>query len=260
MISQYEQREASITASWLSPTTGSYPTRFHRDAEVVYVVEGEVELTVDGKQYLVGPGDVSVVFPNISHATPRQNARKYMLLVNPALLPALTQTLTHKKPKCPVLQVTPVMAALFARCAELHAQGSQKHRDVLVAHAGSILSEVLLTLELEERGTDSSLVQQLVEYILENYDDNISLEQVAQALGYSKFHISRVIQDTFKCNFRSLVNNYRISMAEDLLRSSSMTVSEIAYACGFQNQSSFNRVFLKHCGTTPKDYRKGGPQ
>jgi len=258
MITKYEQRDVSVHASRQHATV-SYPARFHRDAELVYVVEGQVELTVDGKLYVLTAGDAAVVFPNITHATVRQDATKYLLMVDPLLLPSLTQTLTHKKPRCPVVKVTPVITALFGRCAGLSAQSAPKATDALICHTGSILSELLLTMELEERSTDSNLVQRLAEYIPEHYADSISLEQVAQGLGYSKFHISRVIRDTFGCNFRALVNNYRISTAEDLLRSSAMSISEIAYACGFQNQSSFNRVFLQSCGMTPKDYRKGGP-
>ena len=258
MITKYENRDISVYASRHHAVV-SYPARFHRDAELVYVQEGQVELTVEGNLYVLTAGDVAVVFPNIIHATVRQDATKYLLIVNPLFLPSLTQILTHRKPTCPVVKVTPVTAALFHRCAELSKQNTQKATDALVCHAGSILSELLLTLELEERGTDSSLVQRLVEYILEHYADSISLEQVAQELGYSKYHISRAIRDTFGCNFRALVNNYRISMAEDLLRSSAMSVSEIAYACGFQNQSSFNRVFLQSCGMTPKSFRNSEP-
>lgn len=258
MITKYENRDISVYASRHHATV-SYPARFHRDAELVYVQKGRVELTVEGKLYVLTAGDVAVVFPNIIHATIRQDSTKYLLIVNPLLLPSLTQALTHKKPSYPVVKVTPVTAALFQRCAELYKENTQKATDALICHAGSILSELLLTMELEERGMDSSLVQRLVEYILENYDDSISLEQVSQSLGYSKYHISRVLRDTFGCNFRALVNNYRISMAEDLLRNSSMSVSEIAYACGFQNQSSFNRVFLKSCGMTPKSFRNSEP-
>ena len=94
-----------------------------------------------------------------------------------------------------------------------------------------------------------------VEQIMENYAEELTLEELARRLGYSKFHLSRVVSDTFHCNFRTLLNSYRISAAEELLRSTRKTVLDIAYATGFQNQSSFNRVFLKITGMTPNQFR-----
>ena len=146
------------------------------------------------------------------------------------------------------------MEHLFRRCAQLYAE--QKDRTTLLCHVNSILSEVLQAMTLQMRSSDPDLVQRIVEFVWERYTEDISLEQLAEALGYSKFHISRCINDTFGCNFRTLVNNYRINAAEEMLLHSDKSITSIAYACGFRNQSSFNRAFLKYCGSQPAQYRK----
>ena len=122
---------------------------------------------------------------------------------------------------------------------------------------GGSLARQLCTLGAEVLAMDvhNDLVQQLVMYLLDNYTKEITLDDVARDLSYNKYYISHIIADTFKCNFRALVNSYRISMAQNILLSTTKTISEIAYECGFKNQSSFNRIFLKHCGITPRDFR-----
>lgn len=92
-------------------------------------------------------------------------------------------------------------------------------------------------------------------HLLNHYTEELTLESVSETLGYSKYHVSHAIADAFRCNFRTLLNAYRITTAQAQLLSTDKTVSQIAAACGFQNQSSFNRIFLKHCGMTPSDFR-----
>ena len=98
-------------------------------------------------------------------------------------------------------------------------------------------------------------IHRLVMHLLNLYTEELTLESVSEALGYSKHHVSHAIADAFRCNFRTLVNSHRINSAQTQLLSTEKSVSQIAYACGFQNQSSFNRIFLKHCGITPSSFR-----
>ena len=103
---------------------------------------------------------------------------------------------------------------------------------------------------------DGTLLQQLQFYILQNYTRQITLDDVAQALGYSKFYISRIITNLFGCNFRTLINSYRISLAQNLLVTTNKTIGQIALSCGFKSQSAFNRIFLQQTDITPNQYRK----
>ena len=119
-----------------------------------------------------------------------------------------------------------------------------------------MLGELLGSLHLVQRSTDSNLVQQMIFYISKNYTRPISLDSIAQALGYSKYYISREIRILFGCNLRTLINSYRLSMAQNLLSSGNAPVSQIAAECGFKNQSAFNRIFLEQTGCTPSQYRR----
>ena len=138
----------------------------------------------------------------------------------------------------------------------LFKEDQQKNHDILLSYANALLCELLQQLTLQPRESDNDLVQKLVVYLLDNYTNDISLDDLADDLGYSKYYISRSICHTFGCNFRNLVNSYRIAMAQNLILSTKQHISQIAFACGFNNQSSFNRIFLAQCGMTPIAYRK----
>lgn len=250
MIKQYEERVTTLSV-YSHGADGSYPARFHKDLELVVVWEGSLDVMVDGMNYTLGAGDVCAVFPNVLHAITAQKCRKSLILVSPALVPVVA----NLKPGNPVIraeQIDPIVPALFQRCLKLF---KEDNHSLLVQHINSILGELLPLLAVGKRSASPELVHQIVEFILDHYNDHITLELLAKKIGYSKFHISRTVADTFGCNFRTLVNNYRISAAEEMLLYKEKSVAEIAGACGFQNQSTFNRVFLQHNGVTPSEYR-----
>lgn len=255
MITKYEQPQAILTVSSRYVRQG-YPPRFHRDLELVWLEEGFLEILIDNSLYRLEAGDVYVLFPNIPHNVTAQDCRKHLIMLNPALLPDFTKLFSQSKPLCPILpadKVPNIVPLLFQRCSQLHAEGAQQN--ALVSHINSILHELLPRMPQQQRSSDLGLIEHIVEYIYGNYSEDISLDKLAGFLGYSKFHISRCLNDTFGCNFRALVNNHRINAAEEMLLHTENSVLQIAYACGFQNQSSFNKAFLKYCGMTPTQYR-----
>lgn len=255
MLSQYEQLRRDIDAAAVHGSS-SYPMRFHGDVELQYVAEGFLEMTVDGKPVRVEEGELCVVFPNVLHSITAQNCRKYLLTVNPTVVSALRDILTQKRPVDPVLRkgnVPEVTAAMLGRCVDLC--GTGENPVALLAYATAVLSELIPMLSLTDRNSAAEPVQRIVEFILTNYTQDISLDQMSRALGYSKYHISHLVGSTFGCNFRTLLNNYRVHAARAMLRHTGKSIGQILYDCGFQTQSAFNRAFLRSCGMTPMQYR-----
>lgn len=258
MPSIHEYRERDMFGAWDS-TSVIYPMKFHRQVEVCLVLQGELQLTTEEQSYLLSPGDLYVVFPNVLHAVDLSHARKQLWMFSPELVPALTETLLSQKPECPVLragEVTELIKQLLQRCVKLYVRDKIANRPLLLTHSASLMQELLLKLELAPWGMERGMIQQLTGFLMKHYRDDITLEQAAKELGYSKFYISHAILERFGCNFRTLVNRYRISAAQEALQSSDRSVGEICYNCGFMNLSTFNRAFLKICGMTPTQYRQ----
>ncbi|MBR0466044.1 MAG: helix-turn-helix domain-containing protein [Clostridia bacterium] len=247
--------------------TKEYPSRFHKQIEIFYIKTGSLVVTIDNEDYNLKSGDIYVVFPNVIHSIKSvDNATGLLVLADNDLFPSFHEVLSRFRPSCPVLrqgEFPNLVYDMLNRANSIKKTAFSTNCNVLTSYISVVLGELINNMELVERSTDNNFVQQLIVYLLENYTREISLEEVAKELNYNKYYISHIISETFKCNFRTLVNSYRVSMAQNLLVSTGKSISEIAYECGFKNQSSFNRIFLKHSGVIPSEFRhnaKGVPE
>jgi len=113
----------------------------------------------------------------------------------------------------------------------------------------------LVALEHMERGAGDAAVR-ILAYCAEHFSENITLHQVSEALYISQSHGSKIFARKFKYGFREYINRLRIDKAKKLLEDPEQKILDVMYVCGFQNQSSFNRIFRRLCGVSPRDYRQ----
>ena len=93
------------------------------------------------------------------------------------------------------------------------------------------------------------------EYIAEHYTENISLTDVAEAVGISGGYLSTMFAQYEKCGFVDYLNKVRIEMACCYLEQKNLKNYEIAYKTGFRDEKYFSKVFKKITGMTPREYR-----
>ncbi|MBW6491734.1 MAG: AraC family transcriptional regulator [Lentimicrobium sp.] len=90
-------------------------------------------------------------------------------------------------------------------------------------------------------------------------DADLTLPQLAGMLEMPAHHLSRVINEKFKVNFFDFVNRYRVEEVKSKIdnpRFDNLSLLGIAFDCGFNTKSAFNRVFKKITGQTPTKYKK----
>ncbi|MFC5683893.1 AraC family transcriptional regulator [Flavobacterium sp. MAHUQ-51] len=93
------------------------------------------------------------------------------------------------------------------------------------------------------------------QYIKDNYKKEVSLDEVAKIANLTPTSFCRMFKTKTKKNFVEYLNEIRISNACKHLIESDMSVSEIAYECGYKTVSNFNKLFKKNTGNTPKEYK-----
>jgi AraC-like DNA-binding protein len=87
-------------------------------------------------------------------------------------------------------------------------------------------------------------------------DESLSLQTMSRMLGTTPHILSRIINEGLGTNFRGYLNAYRVKEAGLLLKKHpQMSVLEVALASGFNSKSSFNSIFSKSTGLTPRDFR-----
>lgn len=104
---------------------------------------------------------------------------------------------------------------------------------------------------------DSRRVRTIMEYLNSNYHRPVRLSEMAALVNMSEPSFSRFIKRRTGYNFIDCLNNIRISAASRrLIDEPANTIAEIAFKCGFNNLSNFNRIFKKYKGYTPHDFRE----
>ena len=107
------------------------------------------------------------------------------------------------------------------------------------------------------QSSDSTLphsrrINKIVQFVEKNYHHKISLEDVGELVGMSASSVSRFFKQRTRHNFWDYLNGFRIDRAAQMMIETEHTISEISYACGFNNISNFNRVFRERIGTRPR--------
>ncbi len=113
---------------------------------------------------------------------------------------------------------------------------------------------------LDSLSTDSALVREQLEKEKAYLDDNVTLDEFATSLGFSKKHVSEIVNQSFGITFKELINRYRIEEAKRIMKdeiNSDPKINQIGMRSGFNNKVSFYRTFKKHTGKSPSEYLNG---
>ena len=124
----------------------------------------------------------------------------------------------------------------------------------------SFVYHILLTLfeKLKEnKGGGNQLVNSIREYIDDNYTSNaISLDFIAGKVNKNPAYISKLFKNETGYNFSDYVAKKRVEKSKELLRDPALKVYDVAERVGYADVSNFIRVFKKHTGSNPAEYRK----
>lgn len=106
------------------------------------------------------------------------------------------------------------------------------------------------------RDKESRRVLKVKEYINEHYAEPLTLDMMAGLVGMSPSSFSRFFKQHTNRTFSTYLIDIRLGNAARALVDTSYNISEICYACGFNNLSNFNRVFRAKRGVSPREFRQ----
>lgn len=101
---------------------------------------------------------------------------------------------------------------------------------------------------------ESERINNVINYILQNYKEDIELGTIAEIANYSKAAFCRFFKQRTRKTFTQFLNEVRIAQACKLLRNTDLNISQVCFESGYNNVSNFNRQFKRITETTPKDY------
>jgi len=111
-------------------------------------------------------------------------------------------------------------------------------------------------VSIEAKAVDQQRVNLIYDHVRENFKRNISLEEIAAEAAMTVPAFCRYFKRISNKTFTHFVNEHRVVHASKLLSEGNLNITDICYACGFNNISHFNRQFKEITGKSPSEYRK----
>ena len=230
----------------------------HTSAELLYIESGEAALTTGTLEYKLFRGDFVFIMPSMLHCiTPvTDGTTVYVIDMKVELIADIVKRYSGLRPASPVLKALDVPKTLLYALSAISVE-----RDKNIAYAWANLMVNIVTSKLRfaeiHDGVTSDLSNRVLTYLSLNFREQISLDQLSEAMGVSRFHLSHLFSNKLGIGFKEYLNNLRVECAKSILRSTDVPVSEVYAASGFENQRTFNRVFRDSTGQSPRNYRMG---
>lgn len=252
------------------------PLHSHTFYEIIYCINGNIQYILDGRRFLILPGDILLIPPGKSHRPlfPKQLTSPYERIIifidadfwndlcekEPALNFSFEQC---KKRDNYLLRTNPATAnGLYAGFKNILDEIEKKRfgSEVTVP-----LSVILLMLHISRtyyyldaaspEAENDSFVDNIIYYIDTNLDKKISLELLADQFLVSKSTVSRLFKQKLDVSFYRCVIQRRLISAKNYILSG-VPIHDVWEKCGFSDYSAFYKAFKKEYGISPREFKK----
>lgn len=231
---------------------------FHKEFEIIFVIEGEVIAHADRNEIRIFSGDVFISFPNQIHFFENSVTGKYgVFIFSTDIIFGEKDLYFDNIPENNVIHLKKD-DELYKDFTELIKVKETKNKDIITVGImnycfGKLLNKITLKPRLK---TDNFTLQNIINYCTLNFASSLSLDDVAQSLHLSKYYVSYLFNNKLGIGFNDFLNSLRIKASCDFLAQTDKNMSDISQEVGFGSIRSFNRVFTRIMGVTPSEYRK----
>lgn len=255
------------------------PYHWHREIEVIFVLQGSLVLTVDDEKFSASAGDVFWVGQEALHGiTTGEGPTRYHALVFPMEFLSFemfdyTQGY-YLNPICRKERQFPVRIprgglyeGAWRELLEISALDQQRAPGYQFAIKASLLKFISLLvqsgllLQRSGRGEENEFkiknLKAILTYVQQHSGERLGLGDMARKFHLSAKYFSRYFKKNLDRSFVEYLNSYRIRRAADLLLNTDLPIGEIALSVGFENFSYFIKQFRCFYACTPSQYRKG---
>jgi AraC-like DNA-binding protein len=251
----------------------NYPMHWHNSIEILYVLKGTLTVTIGSDKYDLIEKDLEIINMDEAHniVSNDKDNRVLMFHIDPYFFEKyysdienmffFTNTTDDRA------QESNKYDALRIFLSKITCEAIQK-QDNYDEEIETILIDLLYHLinnfhylmyeneDLKEKEEQLERYHRISKYIFNNYNDNITLQDIAKKEFLSTDYLSHGIKDVTGSSFTDLLNSNRIEEALKLLLDTDKTISEISEEVGFSHTRYFNKHFKFHYKYTPLQYRK----
>ena len=246
----------------------------HNYYEFYFFLEGTVDIQIEDTRYPLQYGDVVFLPPKVMHHAiihnPGTPYRRFVFWISKAYMNYFLQQsdcygyileeaqkkhyLMHNNQ----LDANDIHAKIIALIEELHSDDYAKEEQLSLSVQQLLLSlnRKLYAQTHENIKKESSMYQNLLSYIDDNLEEDLTLDAIASHFYVSKYYVSHVFKDNTGMSVHQYILKKRLNACKNAMLSEEC-ITSFYEAYGFWDYSAFYRAFKKEYGISPKEFRNG---
>lgn len=247
------------------------PYHWHREMEILYILNGHATVNMDGERYEVNPLEAIVIdytkVHEVLYALPQTMG--ICIHVSRSLLNRYLPNQELMSFHCAKKHITEETQAIYSRICEtlkeitiLYMNQKKTYQLRSTSLILSLLADLIDCFETPvtpvttyTRLTNIERLEQVCDYVEHHYKEEIALQDASEELGLNREYFCRFFKQNMGISFVKYVNQVRINhIYQDLLYTQD-SIQEIMERHGFFNQKLFYRMFREHYGCTPREVR-----
>lgn len=254
-----------------------YPMHWHSEAEIVLQISGSTEYTIDNKIVNLNEGEALFISPTAVHSARaiKEHSISYDIVFGTSFLVEITQDIGLGEYVLPIIlhkpsfthlslgskhptRIIETLKDMYNTDEDVFANDLLLIRDLIKIWRSLIL---ILSRNITEEIDGMTIIREkrirnMMAFIRNNYDKQISVESIAASAGISKSECFRCFSLIANISPSEYLTQYRMRQATQMLLELDISINEISTKCGFKNNSYFTKSFKNIYQMTPSEWRK----
>lgn len=234
-----------------------YPKHFHRNLEMIYVKNGEMNAVVNGNEYVIGKNEIVFVPSFYMHEFSTSKFSDTIVFLIPYEMTSDFSSFFADKTLSEKLDDHDYNKNVLDVLSLMINQKSENNQYIQKGYVSIILGQLIQHYPMHKiKNTEaSSTIIKILNYIEANYKEEITLKTLAQRFGYNNSYLSHMLEQYIDGNFRDYLNAIRIQhMIASYKELDNPSITAIALQSGFSNMQTFYRAFAKLYDVPPKEF------
>lgn len=229
---------------------------FHSHIELLVVIDGEVEVTVNDHQKLLRGGEVAIALSYDAHQFRTEEPAPGLSIIIPTdMCPEFLAAVGDRANTSPFLKDQELFDTIYACYNSIrNSPNPLWTKGQVYQLLGAVLKH--MQLDKKEEASDPKLLTALLMYLNAHYTEEISLDTIAADLGYNPSYLSRCFKAKLRIGIPGYITMLRLRHAVLLMRNSEKSITECAFDSGFSSLRTFYRAFQEEFHCSPKEYRE----
>ncbi len=248
-----------------------FASHWHSEIEIFYCLSGYIDINLDGICERVQKGSALLVESCVSHEilSCSEDGNFLVIEMGTSFLGINYTEFTGLRFPSRIINLNEEamceLKALFDRLAELQkskpdGQNPWEEKGILFLIADAILKKIPshrhISAQKKQKLKKISNIYPLIEYVRQNYMNNITIAQAADVVGYDRNYFCKCFKEATGTSFHDYLNRYRVTLAQNIIRSEDIPLGKVGEMVGIPEPKSFSRIFKAKTGILPNEYKK----